>query len=57
MAHNIRYSQGNEPNHHVIFLYFLLGEPEKGNRYLDQAMAMFVALSLLIRFRPDPSSN
>jgi hypothetical protein len=34
------YSQGNEPNHHVIFLYFMLGEVEKGNKYLSQAMAM-----------------
>ena len=45
------YAQGNEPSHHVIFWYFLLGEATTAHKRLDQASAASEAA----RKRTEPS--
>ena len=33
-----QYAQGNEPSHHVAYLYNAVGRPEKGAKYLNEIM-------------------
>ena len=35
------YAHGNEPCHHIAFLYFMLGKPDLGLKYVQQAMTMY----------------
>ena len=35
------YAQGNEPSHHIIFWYFLLGKPEEAERHLSTVLRMY----------------
>ena len=39
------YAQGNEPSHHVIFWYYLLGEHATARKYLDQVIRMYTDAS------------
>lgn len=36
-----QYAQSNEPNHHVIYLYSVLGHPDRACKYLRQASQFF----------------
>lgn len=35
------YAQGNEPSHHVAFIYFLIGKPELGRSYVDKILSFY----------------
>lgn len=36
-----QYAHGNEPSHHIVYLYHLIGEPERGNEILNHIMDNF----------------
>ena len=35
------YAQGNEPSHHAIFWWYLLGEPHRADTYIDIVLRMY----------------
>lgn len=37
------YAQGNEPSHHVIFWYYLLGRPDEAERHLATVLGMYTS--------------
>ena len=36
-----QYAHGNEPSHHIAYLYHLIGKPEKGNSIIKKIMSEF----------------
>lgn len=35
------YAHGNEPSHHVVFLYFMLGKPKVAKIYIERILQMY----------------